>query len=414
MANHRDEASHWSRPPALTRAPGQKSSPTRRVVHVAAVDFTLATFLRSQLRALMGLGYEVHTLSSPGPRLRSLREDGVECHCLPIPRRVRPLALLSSLGALTDFLRDHRFDIVHTHTPLASILARVAARRAKVPRVFYTAHGFYFHEGMNRSTYAAHVLLERWLGRYTDRVFVQSREDAATAVLERIVPQHRVHYIGNGVDPAEYCPEDFLSGRPGTRAALGFRNDDFVFVFTGRMVAEKGLTELLQAFESLASSSNRTKLLLVGGDVEGDRGGGLQQLRARVATAGLESRCRFAGLVDDVRPYLAVADAYVLPSHREGLPRSILEAMHFGLPVIATSIRGPREEVVHGETGFLVPPRLSGMLATAMQMLSADPPKARVMGQNGRKRALAEFTEELVNRRVLAGYIDDEVSSART
>jgi len=375
-----------------------------KVVHVTAVDFTLAIFLRAQLEALRSLGHEVHSVSTGGPLLETLRHDGFACHEVPIPRSPHPARILDATRRLRSLFRRERYDVVHVHTPVASVAARLAARLAGVPHVFYTAHGFYFHENMRPALYRAHVGIERLMGRLTTHLFVQSREDCDTALKLGIGREGAVTYIGNGIDEKWFSLDRAQETRESTRSALGYGSEDFVFSYAGRIVREKGIEELVSAAASIAAAGLPARFLIIGANAVGDRDSFGQHLQARIATYGLQDRFHFTGFTDDVPRYLSAADAFVLPSYREGLPRSIIEAMHLGLPVISTDIRGPREEVEDGFTGYLVPPRNPEALARAMERLLADRESARRMGLEGRRRALAEFRESQVVERVLRVY----------
>jgi glycosyltransferase involved in cell wall biosynthesis len=375
-----------------------------RLVHVTAADFTLAIFLRAQLEALRDQGHEVHTVSSAGPLLEGLRRDGFTCHEVPIPRSPHPTRILGAARRLRALFRRERYDVVHVHTPIAAAAARVAARLAGVPHALYTAHGFYFHDNMPRLPYRVHVLIERLMGRLTSHLFVQSREDYDAALRLGIAPADRVTYIGNGVDERRFSLDRMGEARAPVREALGYTEADFVFAYAGRIVREKGVGDLVSAAASICAEGLPARFLIIGANAIGDRDPFARDIQERVSAGDLRDRFHFTGFTDDVPPYLAASDAFVLPSYREGLPRSIIEAMHLGLPVISTDIRGPREEVEEGVTGQLVPPRDPEALARAMARLLADRERARRMGMEGRRRARAEFCEHQVVARVLEVY----------
>ena len=192
--------------------------------------------------------------------------------------------------------------------------------------------------------------------------------------------------------------------RESVRQELGYHARDFVFSYVGRIVQEKGIDELVAAAGMVSESGLPAKFLIIGANAIGDRDSFSQRIIERIQSCNIADSFHFTGFTNDVPRYLAAADAFVFPSYREGLPRSIIEAMHLGLPIISTDIRGPREEVEEGETGYLVPAKDAGALAGAMQRLLTNPSHAREMGTAGRKRAIAQFCEYQVVDRVLDVY----------
>jgi glycosyltransferase involved in cell wall biosynthesis len=175
--------------------------------------------------------------------------------------------------------------------------------------------------------------------------------------------------------------------------------------FIGRIVREKGIVELIEAMSRVVSVAPDTRLLVVGDTLASDGDTVAKRcVQETIHRLGLEDKVRFAGMRDDIPRLLAAMDVFVLPSWREGMPRSIIEAMTMGLPIVATDIRGCREEVINGETGLLIPPKRSDQLADAILTLVLDPVAASKMGTRGRDRALKWFDESKVIERQVAAY----------
>jgi len=373
-----------------------------KVLQVAAIDTTVHFLLKPLLERLRKEGYNVHVACSPGPRLLKLEKQGYFVHPVPIARKVAPLSNVQSLWRLYRLMRRERFDIVHVHTPVAAALGRIAAKLARVPMVVYTAHGFYFHELMSRWKRRLIISIERALGqRCTDLLLTQSAEDADTAVREKIVAKERVVWIGNGVDPQKFVrpPSETL------RTKLGFTSENRVIGFIGRLVREKGVVELFEAMTRVATQFPKARLLVVGDTLKSDRDThAIARLNRIITSERLDDVVKFTGFRDDTPDLLAIMDVFVLPSHREGMPRAILEAMAAGRPVIATNIRGCREEVIHDVTGLLVDVGDSEALAEAVIKVLSDEGLALRMGQAGRKRVEEEFDEEIVLQRQLDVY----------
>jgi glycosyltransferase involved in cell wall biosynthesis len=361
-----------------------------KVLEVANVDFALRQFVLPLMRGLRARGHEVIGVSADGPMLDVLRAEGFRVVAVPMARSFSPLAQIRAFVALRRLIRAERPDLVHGHFPISGLLARVAARVAGVPRVAYTCHGYLFNQTGPWPKRALSLLLEWAAGRITDVYTTVSMKEAADARRLRI---HRAAVgIGNGRDPAVFRPDP--AARRRVRGALGVAPDRVVAVIVARLVREKGFVELLAALRG----APEVMLWVVGERLASDRG---PDMRALFAAARFGERLRLLGYREDVPAVLAAADLFVLPTWYEALPMSVIEAMLSGLPVVASDVPGPREQVVHGHTGVLVPPRRPGPLAAALRRLAADPKLRARMGAAGRARALDLYDEARVVARTL-------------
>ncbi|MCX7164746.1 MAG: glycosyltransferase family 4 protein [Rhodocyclales bacterium] len=364
-----------------------------KVCQLCAVDFTLRNFLLPLIDGMRKEGWAVTAVCSEGPFVDGLRRSGYAIDTIPIARSMNPWSALRSTIALIRYFRRERFDVVHVHTPVAALLGRIAARIAGVPLIVYTAHGFYFHDEMHRAKRSFFVALERLAGKLTDLMFSQSAEDAADAVQEDIVSSDRVLVIGNGVEVARFNPG--LADSKVVRRSLGIADDAFVIGMIGRQVREKGVAEFLQAARIVAEKYPEVIFLLVGERLASDHAAGIEAEFA-AAKAILGERLVAPGLRSDIPECLAAMDLFCLPSWREGMPRTIIEAMMMCKPVLATNIRGAREEVVPELTGLLVPTRSPGELAAAMSRFVSNVEFGRRLGAAGRERALLLYDERKV------------------
>jgi glycosyltransferase involved in cell wall biosynthesis len=368
-----------------------------KICQLCAVDFTLYHFLLPLMRAQRDAGHEVVGVCARGSLAAKVEAEGFRVIDAPIRRSSNPLALWRAYRALRGLFEAEKFDIVHAHTPVAALAGRPAAKRAGVGRVVYTAHGFYFHEHMPWPMRALHVALEWWGGRFTDVLFTQAAEDADTARALGLCKGGTIAAIGNGSEPARFRPaapgEDT---RARLRAEFGTSAATPVLVMIGRLVAEKGYPELFRAMKAAPGA----ELWVVGERLASDHAESIgRDIEAVESDPDLARRIRFLGYRADVPELLRAADAFVLPSHREGMPRSIVEAMLTGLPVIATDIRGSREEVLDGETGLLVPVRDEQALGAAIATLAKDPALRARLGAAGLRRARALYDERFVVER---------------
>jgi glycosyltransferase involved in cell wall biosynthesis len=362
-----------------------------KVVQIANVDFSLRHFLLPLMRGARARGHEVVGACAEGPLLSDPRREGFRIVALPMARSISPWAQWRAFRALLRFLRSERPDLVHAHMPISGFLTRLAARAAGVPRVAYTCHGFLFNQhGPAWRRYAS--LAMEWIGaRCTDVYMTVSTEEAVDA--RRLLGAHTAVAVGNGRDPACFHPDPEARAR--IRAGFGVPPDRVVIIIVSRLVRHKGHPELVAALRDIPG----TELWVVGDRLPSDHG---EDLERYFAASDLGDRLRRLGYREDVPALLAAADIFALPSHFEGLPMSVIEAMLTGLPVVATRVRGPREQVVDGVTGMLVPAMKVAPLAAALRRLVEDADLRVRMGEAGRARALDLYDE----RRVVARTLD--------
>jgi len=361
-----------------------------KVLQVTNVDFSLRHFLLPLMRAIRARGHDVVGGCADGPLLADVRGEGFRVITIPFARRLSPWAHLRAFRDLVALLRAEQPDLVHAHMPISGFLTRLAARIAGVPRVAYTCHGFLFNQPGPWPRRAASLVMEFIAARVTD-VFltvsaIEARDARRLRICRRAVP------VGNGRDPARFHPDPDARAR--IRTEFRVSSDRVVITAVSRLVRHKGYPELASAMKLVANA----ELWVVGERLDSDRG---EDMVAVLEAAGLGPRLRRLGYRPDVAAILAASDIFVLPSHFEGLPMSVIEAMLTGLPVVATDIRGPGEQVIHGVTGYLVPPREVAPLADALNRLVHDQGMRAAMGEAGRQRALAEYDETKVLARTL-------------
>ena len=369
-----------------------------KILQLCAVDFTLYHFLMPLIRGLGNAGHEVVAACADGPLAAQVRDEGIHVEAIPFSRGLlRPRDHLTAYWSLRALLRREAFDIVHVHTPVAALIGRLAARHERVPRVVYTAHGFYFHDRMPAWKRAAYVALEWFGGRCTDVLFTQAEEDAATARRLRLCRTGVIEAIGNGVDISLFRPSTNPAERIQVRARHDTPANAVVVVMIGRLVAEKGYRELLDAMCHVDAH-----LWVIGDRLTTEHAQNIDDAIDRARDdPDLGSRLHMLGYRTDIEMLLRAADIFTLPSHREGMPRSIIEAMMTALPVVATNVRGSREEVAHEETGFLVPIDDTKALAAALGILARDPALRKNFGTAGLHRARELYDENIVIDRQL-------------
>lgn len=364
-----------------------------RIVQISAIDSTMKGLLGELNRGIVNAGFETIGICSKGHNREQIEKDGVVLVDIPIDRKIA-FSNVKSTIQLYKVLKKYKPDLVHVHTPIAAVLGRIAAKAAKIPHIIYTAHGFYFHENMKPYAYKLFYYIEKYMAKFfTDYIFTQSEEDASLAIKGNFLPEDRVIWISNGVDvKGKFNPSNINQHDvENLYNELNLNKQDFIVSFIGRMVTEKGIYDLLDAFEKI--DRDDVKLLVIGGLAKGDRD---LNITEKIKKYQSNSNIIFTGIRSDVNHLLYISDIFCLPSYREGMPRSIIEAMSMENAVIATNIRGSREEVIDGKTGFLVPIKSPVEIKEKVEVLLNDKELLESMKKSGRERAVEKYDEKKV------------------
>ena len=375
-----------------------------KVMHVMTADRSLDALLGYQLARLVDEGFDVIGVSAPGPHVRAL--EPARIRHIPIRSLTRSWAPeddLRATGELFRLFRRERPAIVHTHDPKSGLLARLAARITRVPAIVNTVHGL--HANPEPSTAKRFVIdrFERWAMRLSHHELFQSHEDIDRALRARMVSPGRASWLGNGVDLRRFDPDVVdPAAAAELRRRWGVPEGGRVVGVVARLVREKGYAELFAAAELLRRSHPKVVVVSVGA-AEPSNADGLS--RSELALAR-ETGVVFhgEGVREEMPAIYAAFDVFVLPSRREVMPRSAIEASAMRRPVVATDIRGCREVVDPGVTGTLVPAKDPVALAQAIAAMLDDPAAAAAMGEAGRMRALDRFDEDAVVERTLQVY----------
>jgi glycosyltransferase involved in cell wall biosynthesis len=367
-----------------------------RLVHITTVPISL-NFFHGQVGYIKLRGIEVHAVSSPGKELGAFGErEGVEVHAVDMSRRITPLRDLVALWRMFSVLRKIRPHLVDAHTPKAGLLGMIGAWLARVPVRIYHIHGMPFMSAAGLRRWIMHRT-EKVSCRFAHQVLCVSRSVRDVAVTERICPPEKIKVLLNGsingVDASGlYTPEALGNGaRQQELETHGIPRDALVVGFVGRVVRDKGVVELVEAWQALREEFPSLHLLMVGPFETQDP---VPPDVARVLQR--DARIHLTGEIHDMPPLYAAMDVVVLPSYREGLSTILLEAAAMGLPVVATRIPGCVDVVIDGVTGTLVPPRDAGALAEASRNYLEDPDLRQRHGSAGREYVLRHFRPEAI------------------
>lgn len=331
-------------------------------------------------------------VAGEGPFSKEARSEGIEVKVVPM----REMGTSSAIIALSSFLKEKQAKIVHTLDIRSNFLGRLAAKRARVPAVVATRHEMYYSAGFDfgkKVRRFLYLLLDRLTAHFCDLFIVVSRAIEQELIRWERIPPRKIKLIYNGIDLREMDRRASVLPRDEVANRLGLDESHLVVGSVGRLISEKGYETLVLAARAIVRSFPKVCFLLVG------KGSDRQRLQELVEEFGLEDRFRFLGFQEEPLRFVNLFDVFVLPSIHEGFGLTVLEAMAFQKPVVATRVGGIPEIVADGESGILVPPRNPEALAEAILTLLKNRTKATEMGKCGRKIVEKSFRlEDMLQR----------------
>ena len=374
-----------------------------KLLRITTVPISLVTLLKGQPEFFSRHNFDVLTVSSSGEEIRQLKSWGVAHQVVNMTRRITPLRDWIALVHLIILIQKYKPTIVHTHTPKAGLLGMVAAWLCRVPVRMHTIAGLVWLEttGIKRQLL---ILMERLTYACAVRVYPNSIKltEYLRGQLRFEAPKMRVIGRGssNGIDNGYFHKTaEWIRAGIELRKQHHIEEREFVFCFIGRMVRDKGLVELVEAFGQV-STEKKTRLILVGHQ-EPD----LDPLPAYIIKIIRQSSNIIeAGYQEDVRPWLSASHAFVLPSYREGFPNVVMQAACMELPCIVSDINGCNEMVLYGKTGLIVPPKNIQALSQAMKTLIDHHERSNEMGKAARQFVSANFEQQAIWNELLKEY----------
>jgi glycosyltransferase involved in cell wall biosynthesis len=358
---------------------------------VGVTDAQTCLVLKSRLRMLRESGFHVTLISGPGALLdRTAAESGVEAVPIPMRRTMAPIADLISFFRLWWVLGKRRPEMVEFSTPKAGLLGSLAAWLRGVPRRVYVLRGLKLEtaNGIKRRILLA---AERLASACAHVVLCNSESLRLRALSLGIAPERKLVLLGEGTSQG-VDTERFSPGPAELRERLGFAPGARVIGFVGRLTRDKGVPELVEAFETTRDAEPEARLLLVGWFDEAEDALDAR-LRARIAA---HPHIICTGFVRETAAYYRAMDVMVLPTWREGFPNAVLEAAASGVPVVTTPATGSRDSVVPGLTGLLIPSGDPSAISSAVLGLLRDPERRDQMGVAARAWICEHYREEHV------------------
>lgn len=379
----------------------------QKLLRLTTADISLDVLLKGQLKFLNDY-YEVVGVAADTGLLENVEQrEGIRTVAVPMHREISLWADLKCLWNLFWLFRRERPYILHANTPKGSLLAMLAGWLARVPHRIYLVTGLRY-QGATGAFRWILMTMERLSCLCATKVIPEGKGVKKALLMDGITrkPLRVVHYGNiNGIDTAYYSQEALSKDRIALRQELHFSDSDFVFVFIGRIVRDKGMNELADAMKALVKEYPACKLILVGSFEPEDP---LEDDRESFFKTS-EHVC-FVGWQNDVRPYLAAADALVFPSYREGFPNVVLQAGSMGLPSIVTDINGCNEIVFDGYNGYIIPPHSEKALEQMMRKFLTTPKEVARMAANARSSIVERYEQRDVWNALLEVYqtIDDK------
>ena len=371
------------------------NSPKPKLFRIATVPMSLNLLLKGQLEFL-NKHFQVTAISGEGEDLQTVaNRERVKVHAIEMHRHISLFQDLKSFWQLFQYFKKEKPTIIHSITPKAGLLSMMAGKLAGVPIRMHTFTGLIFpHKyGYMKRTL---IIMDKILCRCATHVYPEGKgvkEDLQRHNITnkplKIIANGNV----NGVDLDYYHPEAISEeGKKKLRAFLQIKEDDFVFVFVGRLVIDKGLRELVKAFDAISKNHKKVKLILMGPKENAHN----PKKRAMFHTINQNQKIITVGFQDDVRPYYAVSNVLMLPSYREGFPNAVLQAGAMGLPSIVSDISGCNEIIQQNENGIIIPPKNQEELEKAMVKLIEDHELRCRLKENARAMVTTRFDKNLV------------------
>ena len=370
---------------------------------VSTVPFFLVNQLSSHIYNLKEKGMNITLITSMGPELQGfLNDDLIEVVPVEIPRKIHPWADLKALYILYKLFANKKFTIMHSTTPKAGLLCAIAAKVTAVPIRLHTFTG---------QVWATKTGLMRALLQFLDKIIVAFNSHCYTdspsqqqyLVDSGIAQKEQISTYGRGslagVDLSRFSPQRFNEDfKVKLRESLNIKEGVFVLIFIGRLIKDKGIYELLEAFEAMLENNKNVNLIILGPMEERDNAFLLNIIHKL-------PEIHWLGNVEEPEQYLSITDILCLPSYREGFGTVVIEAAAMGVPTIGTEIPGLIDAIEDGVTGVLVPKQNVEKYSQSLKALLENQDLLQKMKVSARKNCELHFDSKIVNLHVEEEYL---------
>lgn len=377
----------------------------KKIIRITTIPASLKTLLKGQLKYVTQKGYNLIGVASEGPELDQVAlNEGIRVVSLNMTRTISPIRDIISLLNLYALLIKEKPDIVHTHTPKAGTIGMIASFLARVPVRLHTVAGLPLMEAKGGKRILLNIV-EKITYFCATKIYPNSYGLRDIIIKSKFTSVKKLKVIGNGssngidtnhFDPSLISDEEKKS----LKSTLNIKLTDFVFIYLGRLVGDKGINELIESFDLLSIKNKQIKLLLVG-PYEDD----LDPLQV-VTKLKIKKNNQIISVdfQKDVRPYLAISNLLVFPSYREGFPNAVMQAGAMGLASIVTNINGSNEIIINNYNGLIIPKKDSNSLSKSMHFFLDNDTKLIDYSKNSRNNIIKKYHCEKVWELIVKEY----------
>jgi len=378
-----------------------------KLIRITTIPGSLGGLLKGQLNFMKEYFEVIGVSSSEDGLLKKVgAREQVPVIAIEMTRRITPFKDLVSVWKLYKLFKKEKPLIVHTHTPKAGTLGMLAAYLARVPHRLHTIAGLPLLEATGGKRKLLN-LVEKLTYSWATKIYPNSYGLKNIIIENRYTSPKKLKVIGNGssngVDTKIFNPENFITSELAQlKAKLKISSDDFVFLFVGRIVKDKGINELIQAFSRLRQSNPNCKLILLGSyERELDP---IEPENEKIIET--DPNILPLGTITDVRPYFCIAQCMVFPSYREGFPNVVMEAGAMGVPSIVTDINGCNEIIDHGHNGIIIPSKDENSLFQEMKLMIDDVKQNKYNTSQIRQMVVSRYDRPAMWNLILKEYQD--------
>lgn len=364
----------------------------KKILIVSTVSRQFYLFEQGNIEVLKSLGYEVHAAANFSDANERLDNLDIIRHHFDIERSPFTLKNIKAYRQLKKIMQSEKFDVVHCHSPMGGVLARLAAKSTKFSKVIYTAHGFHFYRGAPLINWLLYYPIEKYLSRYTDILITINQEDYMVA--KKFIANRAIYIPGIGVD-VKKISSFYSENIDEIRQEIDIPNNSFVVVSVGELNKNKNHEVIIKA---IAKLKDPTIYYIICG--QGDR---LEHLKQLSHSLGIADKVKFLGYRNDVLRIYRIANLFAFPSYREGLSMSLMEAMASRLPIICSNIRGNKDLIENGIEGYLFHPKdIKGFSKTIEELKGNSDLCLKMSGSSFAK--IDNFNKQIINNKMTLLY----------
>lgn len=377
-----------------------------KVIRITTVPQSLRGLLRGQLKFMSENGFNVIGVSSPGEALNEVEiNEGIRVKAIPMTRTISVLQDLKSLYRLYILFKKEKPQIVHSHTPKAGTLSMIAAKLAGVPYRLHTVAGLPLLEAKGKKRLLLDIV-EKITYACATKIYPNSIGLKEIIIDANYTNSEKLKVLANGssngINTTYFDPHLFTDiDQMELREKLKIASNDFVFIFVGRLVTDKGINELVSAFKAIKKNHHKKVKLLLVGPLEEN----LDPLLPKtIEEINNNPDIVSVGYQKDVRPYFSIANSLIFPSYREGFPNVVMQAGAMGLPSIVSDINGCNEIVVNEVNGLIIPVKNELAIKKSMDFMLSNNKKFNLMMENSRRMIVKRYEQKVVWEEILAEY----------